>query len=94
MTVEIISRSISTKVWDRAGIELATPGIAVGHASVAKHVTDCATRPGKQGGKILWTQNRLLLQEQSDLGPHYLSMMLQIVSLVDDKKHTFCDYAL
>ena len=44
MTVEIISWSISTKVWDRAGIELATPGIAVRHASVARHVTDCATR--------------------------------------------------
>ena len=48
MTVEIISRSISTKVWDRGGIELATPGIAVRHASVARHVTDCATRPGKK----------------------------------------------
>ena len=46
MTVEIISRSISTKVWDRAGIKLATPRIAVRHASVARHVTDCATRPG------------------------------------------------
>ena len=34
------------KVWDRAGIELATPGSAVRHASVARHVTDCATRPG------------------------------------------------
>ena len=33
------------EVWDRAGIELATPGIAVRHASVARHVTDCATRP-------------------------------------------------
>ena len=32
------------KVWDRAGIELATPGSAVRHASVARHVTDCATR--------------------------------------------------
>ena len=40
MTVEIISWSISTKVWYRAGIELATPG------SVARHATDCATRPG------------------------------------------------
>ena len=38
MTVEIIS--ISTKVWDQAGIELATPGSAVGLA------TDCATGPG------------------------------------------------
>ena len=46
MTVEIISRSISTNVWDRTGIELATPGSAVRHASVARHVTHCATRPG------------------------------------------------
>ena len=41
MIVEIISRSISTKVWDQAGIELATPGLAV------RHVTYCTTRPGK-----------------------------------------------
>ena len=34
------------KVWDRAGIELATPGSAVRLTSVARHVTDCATRPG------------------------------------------------
>ena len=34
------------KVWDRVGIELATPGSAVRLASVARHVTDCATRPG------------------------------------------------
>ena len=46
MTVEIISWSISTKVWNRTGIELVTPGSAVRHASVARHVTDCATRPG------------------------------------------------
>ena len=37
------------KVWDRAGIELATPGTAVRLASVARHVTNCATRPGKTG---------------------------------------------
>ena len=46
MTVEIISWSISTKVWDRAGIELATPRSSVSFASVTRHVTDCATRPG------------------------------------------------
>ena len=40
MTVEIISWSISTKVWYRAGIELTTPGIVVRHASVARHVTE------------------------------------------------------
>ena len=37
MTVEIISRSISRKVWEWAGIEIATPGSAFGLA------TDCAT---------------------------------------------------
>ena len=31
-----------------AGIKLATPGSAVRHASVTRHVTDCATRPGKK----------------------------------------------
>ena len=46
-TVEIISWSISTKVWDRAGIKLAIPESAVRHASVARHVTDCTTRPGR-----------------------------------------------
>ena len=37
---------ISTKVWDQAGIELATPESAVRLAFVARHVTDCTTRPG------------------------------------------------
>ena len=30
------------KIWDQAGIELATPG------SVVRHVTDCDTRPGRK----------------------------------------------
>ena len=46
MTVEIISLSISTKVWDQARIELGTSGSAVRLTSVARHVTDCASRPG------------------------------------------------
>ena len=46
MTVEVIARSISTKVLDRAGIEFATPGSAVRLASVARKVTDCATQAG------------------------------------------------
>ena len=62
MTVEITSWSISTKVWYRTGIELATPGSAVRHASVARHVTDCATWPNEfwridfwlRGLNILW----------------------------------------
>ena len=44
MTVEIISWSISAKVWGRAGIELSAPGPAVRLAYDARHVTDCATR--------------------------------------------------
>ena len=39
MVVEIISLSISMKVWDQAAMELATPGSAV------RHITNCATRP-------------------------------------------------
>ena len=65
MTVEIISWSISTEVWDRAGIELATPGIAVRLASVARHVTDCATRLKKailkyqlKKALIKWIKNK------------------------------------
>ena len=42
----IISRSISTKVWDQAGIEFPTPGSAGRCKSVVRHVTNCATRPG------------------------------------------------
>ena len=41
MVVEIILWSISTKVWDLAGIELATPGSAV------RRATDCANGPGQ-----------------------------------------------
>ena len=44
MTVEIIFHDQSPQKY---GIELATPGSAVRHASVARHFTDCATRPGK-----------------------------------------------
>ena len=40
MAVEIISCSISMKIWDRAGMEHATPGSAV------RQITDCATLPG------------------------------------------------
>ena len=61
MTVEIILWSISTKVWDRAGIELATPGSAVRHASVARHVTDCATRPG--GCSLYWNPKQFCKPE-------------------------------
>ena len=41
------------KVWDRAGIELATHGSAVRLASVARHVTDCAMRPGTRQMDII-----------------------------------------
>ena len=34
------------KVWNRARIELVTPGSAVRLASVARHITDCVTQLG------------------------------------------------
>ena len=41
------------------GIELATPGSAVRLASVARHVTDCATRPGTLSEcRTIWIQIR------------------------------------
>ena len=40
MDIEIISQSISTKVWDQARIELVTSGSAVALT------TDCTTGPG------------------------------------------------
>ena len=45
MTIEIISSSISTKVWVRAGIKLATPESAARLASVARHVNYGAMWP-------------------------------------------------
>ena len=46
MEIEIISQSISRKVWDQARIKLATPGSAVKHVSAVRHVTDCTTPLG------------------------------------------------
>ena len=44
MTIEIISCLISTKVWDQAGVELATHGSAVKHVPAARQITDCTSR--------------------------------------------------
>ena len=42
----------------------------------------------------MWTQIRLLLKEQSDLGPHYLQKWL-LKSQVDDKAdNNCCDWQL
>ena len=74
MTVEIVSWSISPKAWDRVWIKLATPGSAVRNASVARHVSDCATRPGKNIVLVLFANsldtNQNLKNTGSDLGPN------------------------
>ena len=44
-----------------ARIELTTPGSAVRHASVARHVTHCATLPGKGFTLILCSTIEFLL---------------------------------
>ena len=43
MAIVIITRSISTKVWDQVAIEFAIPGVR--HVYEVRQVTDCATRP-------------------------------------------------
>ena len=67
MAVEIISRSISKKEWNWAGIELVTPGLAVRLASVARDVTDCATRPDNINdiAKQLLSSTRLFADDSS-----------------------------
>ena len=60
MTIEIISWSISTIVWDPAVIKLAAPGSEVRLASVARHITDCATRPSLRLVRISWNQKKLV----------------------------------
>ena len=54
MTVEIISLSISTKVWDQARIELPTPGSAV------RRVTHCANELGMSSYVGPYCSQRLL----------------------------------
>ena len=55
-------RSIYLKVWDWAEIKLATPGSAVRHPSVARHVTDCAKRPrGKEFIYVFWPSQLILM---------------------------------
>ena len=54
MTVGIISRSISTKVWDLSGIKLPTAGSAIRHAFVVRHVTNCATQPDTVSDKMIY----------------------------------------
>ena len=51
MTVEIISWSISTKVWDRAGIKLATPGFAV---RLSDTLSTPVRGPAKKNWHNLW----------------------------------------
>ena len=61
MAVEIISWSISEKVWDQAGIKLATPGSAVRHVSAVRQFTDCSVRPSKVCNINLWVYHNSFL---------------------------------
>ena len=87
MTVEIISWSISTKVWDRTGIELATPGSAIRHASVARHVTDCATRPGKEEDKLFKYIHEARDENETRLAVLWIAQLFVMNSIV-----TFVQY--
>ena len=76
MTVENISRLISMRVWNRAGIQLATPGSAVRHASVARQLTKCATRPGRR---------KVTMPDVSDLVPFHSGLIRYFFLLSWDK---------
>ena len=72
MTLEIISLSISSKVWDRAGIKLGILGYAVRHASVARHVTDwcmsdCISRWEHFSSTVTFSCKRWLLSTDDNL---------------------------
>ena len=68
MFLEIISRSIPTKLWDQAGIELLTPGSAVGR------VTHCANELGMSSYVGPYCSQRLLccllITFANNLDPH------------------------
>ena len=82
MTVEIISRLISTKVWDQARIKLVSPGSAVGL------ITDCAMRLGRKI-YVLDTQKNPLNETRSIMKSNFcIDLLLQIckciVSLISE----------
>ena len=76
--MEIISRSISTKVWDLAGIELVIPGSAVREVSAVIQITDCAMQPCKKCFKTrLCNQNFFCISNKNK----YLVGMVEAVLL-------------
>ena len=74
MVVEIISRSIFTKVWVRAEIELPTPGSADRLASVTRHITDCACGPGIRLFCLLTFSKLTLIKRKKDVHELYFSV--------------------
>ena len=51
--LSLITVFVCFNIWDRTSIELATPGSAVRHTFVARHVTDCANQPRELKAKEL-----------------------------------------
>ena len=49
-------------------------------------------RPIFTYGQTVWTQIRLLLKEQSDLGPHYLQKWFLKSQAGDKADNNFCDW--
>ena len=83
----IVSRSISVKEWDQAVIKLTTPGSAVRHASVARHVTDCATRP--HINMLIITQQFTNWSRSNWLHKHvnYYATIHKLEYTINDKSH-------
>ena len=66
-----------------ARIKLATPGSAVRHASVARHATDCATRPGMIDCSVFdfITRNFGKLSGLKKIGFHHLILLFDVCCL-------------
>ena len=101
MTIEIISRLISKKVWDWVGIQLAAPGSAVRHTSVARQVTDCPTQPGATQWKCLiemlplsTTANTFQELKQIHNNTFYLGLWQEHVFIESKQKKNITDSSM
>ena len=83
MTLEINSWSLSTTVWDRAGIKLVTPGSVVRRESVVRNVTDCA---------FLWHDDGKMEFNISKLYFIHCLIFLTLIELLHENPYIFMHY--
>ena len=82
------------KVCDRTLIELVTPGFAVRHAPVVRHVIDCATRPGRLPMRCFFCGSFLFRVCSLQPCGHLLGKDWPLGSLVCDIFLCFCHFPM